>query len=101
MLSLLLVCERGFSLLQPVKGLRRRRVLGLVRMDEERFLAIGYLDIGIGDTRLEVKYSISVPSVSLSLRAVSFNLRIEFKGFQYAVNFSILYVSISRDLEKV
>ena len=45
---------------QTVKGICRIGVLGLVGMNEERFLAVGLLDILFGDTWLEVEDIVGV-----------------------------------------
>jgi len=56
----LLVHELGLRLLQPVEGVGRLGVAGLVRVDEEGFFAVADLDVGFGDAGIEVQDGIAV-----------------------------------------
>lgn len=46
--------------LEAVEGIWREGVLGLVRMDEEGFGAVDFLDVGFGDTWLETKDGVGI-----------------------------------------
>jgi hypothetical protein len=52
--------EHALRFLEAVKGIGRKRVLGLVGMDEERLCAVDLLDVGLGDTGLEAEHCIGV-----------------------------------------
>lgn len=55
-----LVEEHGLRFLEPVEGIGRERVFGLVRMDEEGLGAVDFLDVGLGDTWLEAEDCVGV-----------------------------------------
>jgi hypothetical protein len=46
--------------LEAVKGIGRKRVLGLVGMDEERLCAVDFLYVGFWDTWLETENCVGV-----------------------------------------
>jgi hypothetical protein len=46
--------------LQAVEGIGREGVFGLVRMDEQGFGAVDFLDVGFGDTWLEAEDCVGV-----------------------------------------
>jgi hypothetical protein len=58
-LALRLIEQGGLGFLEAVEGFGRRWVFGLVRMDQEGFLAVLDLDVGVGDSWLEVKDGIT------------------------------------------
>ena len=59
-LAVLLVHELRLSFLQPVERIGCLGVLGLIRMDQEGFDAIAFLDVGLGHTGLEVENCIAL-----------------------------------------
>jgi hypothetical protein len=58
-LALWLIEKGGLGFLEAVEGFGRRWVFGLVRMDQEGFLAVLDLDVGVRDSWLEVKDGIT------------------------------------------
>jgi len=58
-LALWLIEQGGLGFLEAVEGFGRRWVFGLVRMDQEGFLAVLDLDVGVGNSWLEVKDGIT------------------------------------------
>jgi hypothetical protein len=46
--------------LEAVECVGRFGILGLVWMDEEGFLAVGFYDVGFGDARLQVQDRVGV-----------------------------------------
>jgi len=58
-LAVFLIHQLRLGLLEPVEGVRRQGVLGLVWMDEEGLLAIRVLDVGLGDAGFEAQDGIA------------------------------------------
>jgi len=58
-LALWFIEQGGLGFLEAVEGFGRRWVFGLVRMDQEGFLAVLDLDVGVGNSWLEVKDGIT------------------------------------------
>src|SRR3569833_77131 len=54
----LLIHQLRLRLLEPVEGVGRLRVLGLVRVDQERLLAVRVLDVQLGHARLQTEHRI-------------------------------------------
>jgi hypothetical protein len=59
-LPVLLVHQLRLRLLQAVERVRRQGVFGLVRVDQQRLLPVRELDVGLGDTRLQVEDGVAV-----------------------------------------
>ena len=70
----LLIHKHGLCLLKPVKGIGCLWIACLIWMDEEGFDAVAFLDVGFGHARFEVEDGV----------------RVEFEGFNDAVDFGIL-----------
>lgn len=70
----LLIHEHRLCLLESIERIGSLRVARLVRVNEERFHAVAFLDVGFGHAWFEVEHGI----------------RIEFEGFEDAVYFGIL-----------
>ena len=71
----LLIHEDRLSLFESIKCIRGLRVARFVRVDQERFHAIAFLDVGFGHAGFQVEHGV----------------RVEFEGFEDAVDFRILY----------
>jgi hypothetical protein len=56
----LLVHEFCLCFFETVEGVRGLRVARLVRVDQEGFDAVAFLDVGFGDARLEVEDGVAV-----------------------------------------
>lgn len=92
-LAMLLVHKLCLGFLEAVEGVGCERVLCFIGMNEERFLAVGDLDVGFGDAWLQVEDGVAVEMGQCEVTIGSWEsqvLRIKPEGLQDSVDLGIL-----------